>query len=79
MLKAKLSNSNTLVFGLSDKNMELLKEGKPIMFNLREMGLAEDANIIIFNGRTEASMATELEETLGKFEQHEKTEESKQG
>ena len=55
MIKAK--QGNMLIFGLSDRNMELLKEGKPIKFNLKEAQLSEhDIDIFIFNGRTEDSM-----------------------
>jgi len=57
MIKAK--KDNVLFFGLSDRNMELLKAGKPIAFNHKEAKLSED-DIVIFNGRTEESMLLDL-------------------
>jgi len=55
MIKAKVGN--TIILGLSDKNIEKLKNNEPILFNLKEAGIEDiDANVMIFNGRTEESM-----------------------
>ena len=46
---------NHLFFGLNDDNIEKLKEGKPIRFNLKEMEM-DDINIYIFHGKNEETM-----------------------
>lgn len=51
MVKAKLNNGD-LVFGISEANVEKLKQGHPIVVNLKDMGL-EDRKIIITYGETE--------------------------
>lgn len=53
MIKAK--KDNTLILGLSDENMERLKNDEPIKFNLKELGFG-DIDVFIFNGRTEDEM-----------------------
>lgn len=50
MLKAK--SGDALIFGLSARNIELLKQGKPISVDLREMG-EEKGTVLIFYGETE--------------------------
>ncbi len=55
MIKAKVGN--TIILGLSDINIEKLKNNEPILFNLKEAGIEDiDVNVMIFNGRTEESM-----------------------
>jgi hypothetical protein len=61
MIKAK--KGNLLILGLSDENMERLKKGEPIKFNLNELG-AGDQDVLIFNGRTEQSMYEEMKEYI---------------
>lgn len=51
MIQAKLTNGD-LLFGLTDLNFELLKKGRPIIINLKKLGL-EDRNIMIVHGKTE--------------------------
>jgi hypothetical protein len=58
MVRAKAKN--LALMGLSDRNVELLKEGKPISFNLKEIGFSEDINIVIFHGKTEEDMKNHL-------------------
>lgn len=53
MVKAK--KGNLLVFGLSDENMNRLKNGEPIKFNLQELGM-DDIDVFIFNGKDEQAM-----------------------
>lgn len=58
MIKAKLNNGD-LVFGLSDENMKRLKNGEPIKFNLKDMGL-DDQTIFIFCGESEDKIFEDL-------------------
>lgn len=58
MIKAKC-NDGTLIFGLSKMNVELLQQGKPIVLNLKDMGL-EDRRVIIMYGETEEKMYEDL-------------------
>lgn len=53
MIKARANG--VLVFGLSDLNLELLCAGRPISFDLAELGLPPQ-RVIIFHGRTEDVM-----------------------
>ena len=64
MVKAKAGN--TIFFGLSDVNLEKLKEGKPIKFNLNELGL-QDIDVVIFHGKTEEEMYQMFKETINPF------------
>lgn len=64
MIKAK--TNKTIILGLSDANIEKLKNDQPIMFNLKEAGLADvDMDVLIFNGKTEESMMESLSELIG--------------
>ena len=65
MIKARVENN--LIFGLSSINVDKLKEGKPIAFNLSELGLdkIEDFDydkirIIIMSGETEEAIEEDL-------------------
>lgn len=58
MIKAKC-NDGTLIFGLSKENVSKLQEGKPILINLKDMGL-EDRKVIIMYGETEEKMYEDL-------------------
>jgi hypothetical protein len=50
-------NGKPLVgIGLSRKNCERLLAGDPIKFNLREVGLPLDIEVLVFAGETEQSM-----------------------
>lgn len=51
MIKAKMTNGDIL-FGLSAENVKKLVAGKPIMVNLKDMGL-EDRKVFIVYGETE--------------------------
>jgi hypothetical protein len=57
MIKGKL-NDGTVLLGLSSKNLEKLKERKPMMVEGAEMGI--DHNIVIVWGETEADILKEL-------------------
>lgn len=58
MIKAKLTNGD-LLFGISAENVNRLKKGEPIMFNLKDMGL-EDRKVLIMYGETEQDIMAEL-------------------
>lgn len=58
MIKAKC-NDGTLIFGLSKENVDRLKQGKPILINLKDIGL-EDRQVIIMYGETEEKMYEDL-------------------
>lgn len=58
MLKAR--SGDTLIFGLSARNVELLMQGAPIAIDLRELGL-DKGRVMIFYGATEEAMKGELE------------------
>jgi hypothetical protein len=60
----KLRAGDTLMFGLSDLNLERLKAGKPILIDLRELGFPQ-GQVVIFHGKTEADMKRELVELIG--------------
>ena len=62
MLKAKLTDGS-LIFGLSDENVNRLKQGQPIMFNLKDMGL-EDRTIYIIHGKDEDEMYIKLSDGM---------------
>ncbi len=47
-------------FGLSQGNIDRLKEGKPIVVNLEELNLPYHADILILYGETEQSLTDEL-------------------
>ncbi len=61
MIKAR--TDNTFIFGLSENNVKKLKEGMPILFNLKEQGLGDiDMNVLICYGETEHHIVKELNE-----------------
>ncbi len=67
MIKFKIELDNGKVaigFALSAKNIELLKEKKPIKVDLNEMGL--NADILIMYGETEEAIIEELKPFIGK-------------
>lgn len=51
----KVLNGHTAMLGLSETNIKLLKEGKPMKFNLDALGLPSQ-EIVIFYGKTEKIM-----------------------
>lgn len=48
-----------LFLGLSDKNLQLLREGRPIKVIGAEVGV--DHDVVIFHGRTEQEMVDSLQ------------------
>ncbi|KVN94996.1 hypothetical protein WJ69_07280 [Burkholderia ubonensis] len=57
MLKAKAGN--TIFLGLPKRNVDLLKEGKPIAFDASEIGI-DGHTIVIMYGETELAIRDEL-------------------
>jgi len=60
MIKATANNGEVLLFGLSELNIQKLKEGKPIFIDTGQMGFGP--HIYIFYGDTEMAMERELRE-----------------
>lgn len=61
---ANLEDGKTLVgFGLSEKNVETLKTGRPIQVDLTDLGVyvGYGISILIFYGKTEEAMKTDLQ------------------
>jgi hypothetical protein len=62
MVKAK--SGNVLILGLSDRNLELLKEGNPIVFPLSQIMPDADpkTKVMIMNDRTEIDIINKLKQ-----------------
>jgi hypothetical protein len=54
-----------MIIGLSHRNLQLLKEGKPIMCKSADFGCSGDIEIMIFSGEDEQSMVREMESLVG--------------
>jgi hypothetical protein len=54
-----------IVFGLSHKNLDKLREGYPIKFNGADVGLKDDIELLIFSGETDKSMQREFAKFVG--------------
>lgn len=55
----KFRAGNRIYFGLSDRNVELLREGKPVHIEGVEIGLPH-LDLYIFHGATEQAMFDDL-------------------
>lgn len=67
MIKFKVTGERGEVhlgFGISERNVELLKQGKPIHIDLNEMGI--NGSIMILYGKTEAEVLSMLKPFIGK-------------
>lgn len=62
MIKAKLNNGD-LVFGLSAENIKRLKDGQPIVINMKDVGL-EERRIMITYGETEEKLYEKMLEHI---------------
>lgn len=67
MIKARAGNA--IVLGLSKINLDRLKEGKPIAFDGKEIGIP-NRRIFIMYGETELEIIHELEEVTGNGKTH---------
>lgn len=54
MVKAVIGNK--VMLGLSFRNLELLKQDKPIVVKLNELGLETEIEVVIFSGENEETM-----------------------
>jgi hypothetical protein len=54
-----------VILGLSFKNLEKLKEGRPIKIMGDTIGLTSDVEFLIFSGETEQSMHKEMQQFVG--------------
>jgi len=54
-----------VLFGLSYKNLDKLKEGLPIKFNGATAGLSDEYEFLIFAGETEQTMARDVAAHVG--------------
>jgi len=63
---AKTTDHDLIVIGLSHENLKRLKAGKPIHFDLKELGI-KGYQMFIFAGKTEESMKKELKEQIPAF------------
>lgn len=62
MIRARLSNG-AFILGLDAENVRRLKDGKPIMVSLAQLGGTDD--VYIMYGETMADIHRELEEVSG--------------
>ena len=66
MIKARITTGDgkaVYLLGLSDKNLEKLREGRPISLHLEDMG--GNGQLVLMWGRTEADIARELSDMIG--------------
>ena len=49
-----------IIIGLSDRNIELLQRGRPILIDGRELGLGLDCQIALMTGKDEAEIVLQL-------------------
>jgi hypothetical protein len=56
---------NLIFLGLSEENIRRLKLGDPIKFNMKQLGLPVDYDILIFYGETEDKMAQMISDGVG--------------
>jgi hypothetical protein len=62
----KLRAGKLVMFGLSEMNLQKLREGKPIGIDMSELGPTnETAKVLIFYGKTEADMERDFKEYIG--------------
>ncbi|MGC3945292.1 MAG: hypothetical protein QM762_12400 [Chryseolinea sp.] len=60
----KALKDKTIVLGLSETNIQKLKQDLPIKFNLKELGLT-DHDVVIFYGKSESDMINVLYPHIG--------------
>jgi hypothetical protein len=63
---AGTENGRTLIgLGLSEGNIQRLKEGKPIHVHLEELNLPYKAEVMIWYGADEQALQKEIQEFIG--------------
>ena len=60
----KFAAGDLIGFGLSEANIEKLKQGSPISINLEEVGVP-NKRAVIFYGKTEQEMQKDLAKHIG--------------
>jgi hypothetical protein len=65
-VKGRLQDGRLIIFlGISERNVELLKQGRPIRVDLADMKVAPDESIgaiALFYGETEGAIVKQLQE-----------------
>ena len=71
MIKYTMHSNNALIvgLGLSEANIQKLRENKPILVKLQELGITAPIEILIHWGETEHALAKDVVATFGKPEQ----------
>jgi hypothetical protein len=54
-----------IVFGLSDRNLDLLRDGRPIKFSGSDVGISDEFEFIIFAGKDEREMQSDFAQFVG--------------
>lgn len=62
MIKFVAKDTKLIGFGLSQANIKKLKQGLPILVDMKELGFETDHKIFIFYGKTEEDMLTDLKD-----------------
>jgi hypothetical protein len=62
-MKAKTDNGDIVIFGLSNENIKRMKQNKPMLIDLKELGIP-GVKIMIFTGETEDKMFEDLKELI---------------
>lgn len=61
----KATHNKDVYFGISDLNIRYLKEGKPIMVNMKDLETKEINRVFIFYGKDESDMINILQRDIG--------------
>lgn len=62
----KFLKNGVVILGITDKNMELLKQDKPIKLNLSDLGLP-DRTVYIVHGKDEQALYRQFKEFIDPF------------
>lgn len=62
----KIKKGNVLVFGITDANIERLKNDEPIKFNLNELGM-DDTTVYICHGKDEQALYEQFKGGINPF------------
>ena len=65
MVATHEDGSKILMLGLSQENVNRLKEGKPILFGTEDLGLGWNGRVCIFYGKTEHDMLEDVSGWIG--------------
>jgi hypothetical protein len=62
-MKAKTDNGDIVILGLSEENIKRMKDNKPMLIDLKEVGIP-GIKIMIFTGKTEEEMFEDFKEII---------------